>query len=121
MGAFEQAWQVLKQTPNPELARLHQRMNELIAEFDRLSAARAQMGASRELDLQLDRVTTDMHYLEGEIARAEQPQEPPRMFGPYTEEELREELERPEDSRSSLGFAAYPYIQQYLEQESMSS
>jgi hypothetical protein len=84
MGAFDIAWQVLKQASNPELARLHQRMNELIAEFDRLSAARAQMGASRELDLKLDQVTTEMHYLEGDIARAEQP---PVPYEPYDYEE----------------------------------
>jgi len=91
MRPIDVAWTVLKQErqseylerAGPELVRLHQRMNELVAEFDRLSAMRANRGASRELDLQLNQVTTEMHYLEGEIAMAEQPREPPQ----YTEDE----------------------------------
>ena len=88
MGAFDIAWQVLKQAPNPELARLHQRMNQLIAEFDRLSAERMKYIGNRvwtrELDLQIDQVVTEMHYLEGDIARAEQP---PAPYEPYDYDE----------------------------------
>ena len=84
MGAFDRAWHLLKQEPNSELARLHQRMDELIGEFNRLSDARVQMGASRELDLRLDQVVTEINSLEGQIAIAEQRREAPQ----YTQEEL---------------------------------